>query len=370
MEQSHPTRRDILKTFGASVPLLSYARDSQALAGSTHVYTKDEIERFCQKYDIPAREFHFPPQSYLGNGYAPPGGYVKDFSIVHHDGRYHLFHIDGRPEERCNETGNETTFGHASTTDFRHWIRHRMPLAVGDREWENEHVWAPYVFEWQEMFYMFYMAQGRNTGQVLTYASSKDLEVWTKWQDGPLYQAEGRDPYVRKADGRCYLYYTAIKGGIGAVATEDMVTFETLPHVISDPARKQAESCSVHRLGDRYVLWYNDYIHTDSPSGDFRTVYVFSDDSLAFDSKNLRLFDFETSLPTTYSQTDWLEKRPIPISIELIKKSTDIWMVCYFRWHIDRFRLFFGAIDWTKDPAKITEIVIEKQLNEIQAITG
>jgi len=365
MQPFQLSRRDLLKTFGATVPVLASDPVSYANESDIITYSDKEIENFCKAYEVPNREFHFPKSSFLEKGYAPPGGYVKDFSVIRHNGRYHLFHIDGRPEERCNETGNEVSFGHASTTDFRHWIRHRMPIAVGDRLWENEHVWAPFVCRWRGLFYMFYMAQGRRTGQALTYATSKDLETWTKWQGGPLHQAEGRDPFVRTMDGRCYLYYTAMSGGIRVLATEDMVTFQAMPQVINNPERKQAESCSVHRLGDQYVLWYNDYYHSNSPSGDFRAVYAFSDNPLTFDIQELRVFDFQTTLPTAYAQTDWLEKRPIPISIELVEKSKKFWLVTYFRWHIDRFRLFFGALDWKKKPAKIQEIVSETQLRSL-----
>jgi hypothetical protein len=70
-------------------------------------------------------------------------------------------------------------------------------------------------------------------------------------------------------------------------------------------------------------------------------------------------------LPTKYAADDWLEKRPIPVSIELREKGKDTWLVAYFRWHIDRFRLFIGAIHWDADPAEVEEIVVPKRLKEI-----
>jgi len=42
-------------------------------------------------------------------------------------------------EKTCWITGNEISFGHASTHDFKYWVSHNMPLAIRDREWEKGH---------------------------------------------------------------------------------------------------------------------------------------------------------------------------------------------------------------------------------------
>jgi hypothetical protein len=334
----------------------------------------NEIAKFCKQFGGQQNKFYFPQESFLEAGYAPPGGYVKDFSIIKHAGRYHLFHIDGRPAERCTESGNEVSFGHASTADFRHWIRHRMPLAVGDRPWENEHVWAPFVTAWNDRFYMFYMASGRNAAGVLTYAVSDDLETWVKWPGGAIKSAAGRDPFVRIADGLVYLYFTANAGGLQYVTSRDMQTWSQARNVVRNAKRPAAESASVHRCGARWVVWYNDYLHCNDPSGDFRSVYICSDDPLQFDPDKLKVFKFSTALPTQYGDNDWAEKRPTPISIELLGKGKNVWLVAYFRWHSDRFRLFVGALHWDKEPAEIEEITAPERLKaiqaEVQAATG
>jgi hypothetical protein len=323
---------------------------------STIIYTLDQVKDFRRRFAISESEFHFPRQSFLETGYAPPGGYVKDFSLIEHQGRYHLFHIDGRPEERCIASGNEISFGHASTSDFRHWIRHRMPLAVGERPWENEHIWAPYVARIGGQFVMVYMAMGRDGKQALTYATSPDLEVWTK-SGVTIDGAKGRDPFLCSAGGIHRLYFTFWNGGVGLVETEDFQTWVLRPKVIQDLKRAQAESPSVHELNGRHVIWYNDYYHVKDPSGDFRAVYAMSDDPCHFDPANIRPFEFQTGLPTHYSESDWLEKRPIPVSIELIKRCAETtWLVAYFRWHIDRFRLFVGLLEWDREPARIREV--------------
>ena len=128
------------------------------------VWQENEIAALSQRYGVRpgirlhagTEDFHFPEKTFLRDGYAPPGGYVKDFGVVLAEGRLHLFHIDGRPGEVCWVTGNEISFGHASTADGCRWLRHRMPLAVGDRPWESEHVWAPFVYRRDNLYYMFY----------------------------------------------------------------------------------------------------------------------------------------------------------------------------------------------------------------------
>ncbi len=335
-------------------------------SSSEITYADAEVARYCEKFHIgddrQYSRFHFPAESFLEGGYAPPGGYVKDFSIIKHDDRYHLFHIDGRPEERCGETGNEISFGHASTADFRHWIRHRMPLAVSEKPWECDHVWAPYVYKRGDTFYMFYMGSGPG-GTFVTYATSPDLEKWTRWPDGPIKSAIGRDPMAYTDGDRTIMIYTAHKRGtVGAVASNDMQTWEALPDLINNPDRACCESSSMHPLGNGYVLWFNDYYHCGDASGDFRACYVLSDKPDHFDPAGITIFDFHTSLPTKYEFNDWIEKRPIPVSIELVEKYGDAWLVCYFRWHNGRFRLFFGSLDWTRKPARITEINSAQQL--------
>jgi hypothetical protein len=53
--------------------------------------------------------------------------------------------------------------------------------------------------------------------------------------------------------------------------------------------------------------------------------------------------------------------------IELLKKGRDVWLVAYFRWHVDRFRLFIGALRWSKTPAEIEEIVTPERLKAVLA---
>ena len=336
---------------------------------TTEIWPDAEISRLSNKFFIrpnrklhsQAEDYHFPQKSFLKDGYVPPGGYVKDFSVIWHEGRLHLFHIDGRPGELCWVTGNEISFGHASTSDLDHWIRHRMPLAVGDRVWESEHVWAPYVFKHNDLFYLFYMGTGKGKTFV-SYATSPDLEDWSRWSGGAIASAVGRDPFVFEKDGRVILCYTGHSfARVSACASRDMVAWEPLPDLLTIPGYSDAESSSLHPLKNGYVLWFNDYRKNGEG---FRAAYAVSEDPFHFDSASIQEFDFQSDHPEIVPSLELHVTNPTPLSIELIARGKEKWLVCYFRWQGDRNRLFFGEIDWSPSRAVIREIIDPAQLKK------
>ena len=326
-----------------------------------NLWTPEEIVALSDKFRIragcqlhrQAEDYHFPRRSFLQDGYAPPGGYVKDFSIVRHEGRWHLFHIDGRPGEVCWITGNEISFGHASTSDFCHWIRHPMPLAVGERPWESEHVWAPYIHRRNGRFHLFYMGNGHGK-TFISYATSSDLERWTRWPDGPISCAVGRDPFVyTKHDSSVLIYTCNDSPSVGACASRDMNSWQALPPVLTIPSSKALESPSLHPYQDGFVLWFNDCGDDWLP---FRAAYALSDDPLHFAAGAIQEFEFQTDRTDVIPSPELAASQPIPLSIELMACGEKSWLVAYFRWHGDRNRLFFGEIIWSVHPAVIREI--------------
>ena len=331
-------------------------------------WSKEEVDALSMRFGISpgcklyaaAEDFHFPEQRFLETGYTPPGGYVKDFGMVLADGRLHLFHIDGRVGELCWITGNEISFGHASTSDGTRWIRHRMPLAVGERSWESEHIWAPYVHCRAGVYYMFYMGSG-NGETYISYATSTNLERWSRWQHGPIRCAVGRDPFVCDHDGKTLLLYTGHGSGrVSGCVSHDMIAWEPTPDLIDIPGKIAAESCSRHRLKDgRHVLWFNDY---GPDLAGFRAAYAISDDPMSFAPDTIREFDFVTDTPGAAPSPELPIKKPVPLSIELLATCDKFWFVAYFRWQVDRNRLFFGVLDWTTDPAVIRELNDETEL--------
>jgi sucrose-6-phosphate hydrolase SacC (GH32 family) len=321
-------------------------------------WTLAEIDRLARIHGIrpgcvfQGEDYHFPNRDFLVGGYAPPGGYVKDFGVIRHAGRLHLFHIDGRPGERCWATGNEISIGHASTADYRHWIRHMMPLAVGERSWESEHIWAPYIYEQDGRYYLFYMGSGKGETYI-SYATSTDLNRWSRWPDGPIRSAVGRDPFVWHDGRRHILLYTGHGGArVAACASSDLVNWLALSDVLYIPGGKAIESCSMYPLNGHYVLWFNDY---GPELAGFRAAYIFSDDPFHFTADQIRTFRFETHSPEVTPSPELCVQSITPVSLELVERRSYNWLIAYFRWQLDRNRLFFGLIDWSEDPAVIRE---------------
>ena len=346
------------------------------MGNDTMARSKEEIEILSKRFGVMsgcrlhegAEDYHFPEKSFLSTGYTPPGGYVKDFGVVIEDGHLHVFHIDGRPGEVCWITGNEISFGHASTADYCHWIRHPMPLAVGERPWESGHIWAPFVHRRAGLYYMFYMGNGHGE-TFISYATSTDLQSWTRWQQGPIRCAVGRDPFVFDHGDKAILLYTGHGGArVSACASADMVSWEPLPDLLHIPHGTAAESCSLHPLGGRYVLWFNDYF--DNNQAGFRAAYAVSDDPFHFDAATIREFRFVTDTAGATPSAELPVSQPVPLSIELIATAGNLWLVAYFRWQTDRNRLFFGSLDWSSDPAVIREINNEAQLGSVLEQVG
>jgi hypothetical protein len=207
---------------------------------------------------------------------------------------------------------------------------------------------------------------GSGKGQTyISYAISHDLETWTRWDTGPIHCAVGRDPFVFDLNGRTILLYTShTPGAVGACSSHDMVVWEPLADILTIPGCLAVESCSLHEIDGRYVLWFNDY--GDDLAG-FRAAYIVSDDPMHFDLRNIREFEFNVNTLKVEPSPELGAVKPIPLSLELVARHGYHWLISYFRWHIDRNRLFFGELDWTKEPAVITEINDSAQLERCLA---
>lgn len=150
--------------------------------------------------------------------YAPPGEYIKDHTLLFHDGWWHLFSISGIEGyyHACN--GNEETFSWSISRDLVNWEMrgHILHAAQRPGAFDQHEVWAPFVVKANDRFYLFY------TGVVhphrpMTYekpgkghrwiyeghreaigvAVSTDLTDWTKVSDFSRgVGVPGRDPHV------------------------------------------------------------------------------------------------------------------------------------------------------------------------------
>ncbi len=170
----------------------------------------------------------------------------KDFTLVKHEGLYHLFYI--RHNLYLPDDTTEVDLGHAVSPDLWTWQQLPPVLHVRDSSWDQTHVWSPSIVEQDGVFYLFYTGVISQPGSYSTYqrigvATSADLMQWNP-MDLPVYSCPQvswsvcdslqtdtafRDPFVM-ADpahpGHWLLYYSTYPvadsaGMVVAAATSD-----------------------------------------------------------------------------------------------------------------------------------------------------
>jgi len=284
-------------------------------------------------------------QDWLKNGYAPKGFYLKDFCIIKKKDIYHLFHIAGTPGVSCCLPGNELWFGHASTKNFIRWETHEPCFYIDTNGWDNGHVFAPFVIEAFEKFWMFYTGVTIDNTQRIGVATSENLFDWKRIKNQPIIRPEKydwafcptdkgapcRDPHVSLWGEKYSLYYTAVtKGGKGCIArvsSKNLIDWRDEGPVFVSDKLDHPESCNVQKMGEKYLLFFG---------GHYDWSYVVSD-----------------------SPANWLDNKPVSLkkgitAMEVISKNCGKWLVAYFR--IKNFRLFLGVLDWSTANPTISEI--------------
>lgn len=119
----------------------------------------------------------------------PPAPYApKDFTLIRHDGVFHLFYI--RRDLTLPPEQTENDFGHAISYDLHTWAQLPPVLPVAEGQWDNRHVWAPHVIEAEGLFYLFYTGVTDSAGvfaqhQRIGVATSSDLMQWNR-AEGPV----------------------------------------------------------------------------------------------------------------------------------------------------------------------------------------
>jgi sucrose-6-phosphate hydrolase SacC (GH32 family) len=150
--------------------------------------------------------------------YAPPGEYIKDHTLLFHDGWWHLYSISGIQGyyHACN--GNEETISWSISRDLVHWEMRGHVLHASQRAgvFDQHEVWAPFCVPHDGRFYLFYtgvihphrpMCYGKpgrdhrwiyeGHRETLGVAISTDLTDWTKVSDVARgIGIPGRDPHV------------------------------------------------------------------------------------------------------------------------------------------------------------------------------
>lgn len=158
-----------------------------------------------------------------------PGKRIKDHSVVLEGGVFHVFYI----------IEDDRAFGHAVSTDLRHWTILEPVLEAGPEDWDSRDIWAPCVvpFEIYDGYYlMYYTGVNANSAQRtgLAYCTG-DLGEWHKASAGMMEpfacdtswclwdesgQSHFRDPHMfSDGEGSHWIIQTArTRDGYGAIA--------------------------------------------------------------------------------------------------------------------------------------------------------
>ena len=176
--------------------------------------------------------------------YAPPGEYVKDHTLIYHDGWWHLFSISGTEGYFWAYTGNEETVSWSISRDLVNWeFRGHVLHASQRKDYFDQHdIWAPFCIPTKDTIYMFYaggrfpvrpveyrklgtcmdvLSRVKHGGLKLGIARSLDLTSWEKISD-PIngIGVQGRDPHVvRDEQNGRWLLYTTESGALVSQST-------------------------------------------------------------------------------------------------------------------------------------------------------
>ena len=165
--------------------------------------------------------------------YAPPGEYMKDHSLVCHDGWWHLFNISGTAGYYHGYNGNEETVAWSISRDLVEWEfrGHVLHASQWPGFFDQHEVWAPFCMKAPDGFYLFYTGivhptrpmEYRRLGhshpwvhaghrETQGLARSTDLTDWVKVCDRERgLDIPGRDSHVvRDEEGDRWLLYSTI----------------------------------------------------------------------------------------------------------------------------------------------------------------
>jgi beta-xylosidase len=200
-----------------------------------------------------------------------PGRYMKDRCFIKRGAEWHSFMIVGSDSAiGWSVPGNEVTFAHVSTRDFRHWTPHPDVLAAGALAWDARNIWAPDVIPWGGGYRMYYTGVDSSVVQSMGVAESDDLFDWRVSPSDPLYHPDSswaawragawsncRDPDVFRIGDTLYALNTcSTKGGKGAidvaVSADGLAWRDRGPLFVND-ADSVLESV---QLVEREGLWY------------------------------------------------------------------------------------------------------------------
>jgi len=168
--------------------------------------------------------------------------YINDHTFIRAaDGQWHLFGIT-HPEPAAPM--DEKFFAHATAPDLMGPWTKQPPVLNFDPSAGETQVWAPYVLQQDNKYWMYYCGGGASHDKYrIQLATSTDLFTWERSPANPMLidGFDARDPVVLKVDDQWVLYYCATStptGGnhtVKAVVSKDLVHWSDPREVFSTP---------------------------------------------------------------------------------------------------------------------------------------
>jgi len=295
--------------------------------------------------------------------YAPPGEYIKDHTIIYHNGWWHLYSISGTAGYCHLYNGNEETISWSISRNLVDWDfrGHILHASLRQGEFDQHEVWAPFCLPANDQFYMFYTGVvhpvrpmcydklGHNHPhvvwddhkEVIGLAVSNDLTNWEKVADRCSgLNIPGRDPHVvhDTENNRWLLYSTGnVTDGICeeyVSESRDLINWRYIGVCVRFPqdgfTYSTTESMYVmrHPINNKWIMMGNWH-------------YVLSDDPLDFTKNEVRRY-------VDCSAEDW--SPTIGFAGEIVEYQGQ-WYRSGVMGEIDHWKLGFHAIEWDKDGA-------------------
>lgn len=230
-------------------------------------------------------------------GWFPDGFGLKDHTVFWHDGSYYIASI------YLGNDGYEDQFAYAASPDLCQWsdlggILEERPSG----DWDEFRIWAPFVYNEDGVYYMFYTGVTHAFAQSIMLAISTDPSDPDSWErqgvafqpthHGSIWggfdtQSDCRDPTVVKIGDLYHLYYTGLDttGGIVGLATASSPSgpWTDWGEIVTTPTYMPESPTIVFHAG-LYYLFYNDageaglsevYRYGPTPAGPWSETYAF-----------------------------------------------------------------------------------------------
>jgi hypothetical protein len=300
-----------------------------------------------------------------GPVFMEPGSIIKDHSLIHHNGLYHIFYIHG----------DQKTFGHATSPDLRHWTLLEPVLQAGPEPWDEKMIWAPCIVDAvTETGYllMYYTGVNNQISQqtCLAVATSPDSwtkaptelfapfhgdTTWTEWSEDAW--SNYRDPGFLDDGELSYLVHTACtKEGLGAISlssSADLFNWSDEGPLYIHNSWHALESPLLLKRDGRYHLFFTEenvggisYMSSDSMTSGWNIytraildgghaveLFPVTQDKYLFSRHTSYLAPSGDLISTIRIDTlDWAEGYPAVDMIDMLSESWTILWGDAFRW--------------------------------------